>query len=72
MSTAQLIRELRHMYGVFVRLGDFKKADTVSTAAERLEDLEAANNKLCEVVGCPPDALEAYIKYEKAKKQTGV
>lgn len=72
MNTVQLIRELRHLSSLFFTLGDFKKAKTVSTAADRLEELETANNKLCELVGCPPNALEAYIKYERAKEQAGV
>ena len=72
MSTAKLVGELRHLSMIFSSLGDFKKANTISEAADRLEDLEAANNKLCELVGCPPDALEAYVKYEREKKQAGV
>lgn len=74
MSTKQLINDLRDLTATLICLGDLRKAETVSAAADSLEELVTAKEKLTELLGCPAETLEAYLKYEREKaekKNTG-
>lgn len=74
MNTEQLIKDLRDLSVTLICLGDLKKAETVSAAADRLAELETAKSKLVELLGCPAETVEAYLKYEMEKaekKNTG-
>ena len=71
MSTEQLIKDLRDLTATLICLGDLKKAETVSVAADRLVELEAAKEKLTELLGCPAETIEAYLKYEREKSKEG-
>lgn len=70
MSAKQLIKDLRDLSVTLICLGDLKKAETVSVAADRLMELETAKEKLTELLGCPAETIEAYLKYEREKNET--